>query len=230
MVGMARTLDAAVYTVKREAFVDAGMRLMQSRGYEQMSIQDLLDELGASRGAFYHYFDSKQALLAAMVDRIADQALAALGPVVDDPNVVAIAKLEGFFAGIAQYKTDRKALMLEFIKIWKSHDNAVVRDRLRGTMVERIAPILARIINQGVAEEVFSVDSPAETATILMTLLLGFQDGATDLFLARQANSISYADAERTMRSFGLAFERILGARPGSIRFVDERTLQEWFG
>src|SRR5215472_10150383 len=224
MVGMARTVNPAVYTVRREAFVDAAMRLMQSKGYEQMSIQDLLDDLGASRGAFYHYFDSKQALLAAMVDRIADQALATLAPVVDDPRVPAIDKLERFFGGIAQYKTDRKALMLEFIKIWKSHDNAVVRDRLRGTMVERIAPILAKIIKQGVAEEVFSVDSPSETAGILMTLLLGFQDGATDLFLARQANLISYEDAERTLRSFALAFERILGARPGSIPIVDQRT------
>lgn len=227
---MARTLDVARHTVRKEAFVDSAMRLMQSKGYEQMTIQDLLDDLDASRGAFYHYFDSKQELLAAMIDRIADQALTALAPVVNDPNLGAIQKLGGFFGGIAQYKTDRKALMLEFIKIWKSHDNAVVRDWLRGTMVERIAPILARIINQGVAEEVFSVDSPAETATILMTLLLGFQDSATDLFLARQANSISYADAERMMRSFGLAFERILGARPGSIRISDERTLQEWFG
>ncbi|HVH63958.1 MAG TPA: TetR/AcrR family transcriptional regulator [Candidatus Dormibacteraeota bacterium] len=227
---MARTLNHAVYTVKREAFVDAAMRLMQAKGYEQMSIQDVLDAVGASRGAFYHYFDSKQALLEAIVDRIADQALGSLQPVVADPRVAAIAKLEQFFGGIAQYKTDRKALMLEFIKVWKSYDMAVVRDRLRHTMIEKVAPILAKIIRQGVAEEVFTVDSAAETASILMTLMLGFQDVATDLFLARQANTITYEDAERTLMTFTGAFERILGARPGSIHIVDQKTLIEWFG
>jgi AcrR family transcriptional regulator len=227
---MPRTLNLAEHTVKREAFVDAAQRLMQTKGYEQMSIQDLLDELDVSRGAFYHYFDSKQALLAAMVDRIADQALASVAPVVDDPQLPATVKLERFFGGIAQFKSDRKALMLEFIKVWLSDDNAIVRVKVKGTVVERIAPILARIVEQGVAEEIFSVESPAETATILMTLMLGFQDGATELFIARQANKISYEQVERTVQSFARAFERILGAPAGSIRVVDKATLLEWFG
>src|SRR5436305_230752 len=147
---MPRTLNLAVHTVKKEAFVDAGLRLMQARGYEQTSIQDVLDAVGASRGAFYHYFDSKQQLLGAMVDRIAGQALETLEPVVDDPRLAAIPKFERFFGGIARYKTERKALTLELIKVWRSDENAVVRDRLRHTMVERVAPILERIIDHGV--------------------------------------------------------------------------------
>ncbi|HEX2648182.1 MAG TPA: TetR/AcrR family transcriptional regulator [Candidatus Dormibacteraeota bacterium] len=227
---MARTLNAAVYTVRREAFVDAGLRLMQAKGYEQMSIQDVLDSVDASRGAFYHYFDSKQALLGAMVDRIADQALTALSPVVEDPNLPAIPKLERFFGGIAQFKTDRKALMVEFIKVWKSDFNAIVREKVKRVLVERVAAILARIVEQGVREGVFHIDAPAETATILMMLMTGFQDAGTDLFLARQANHISFEEAERALSSFVQAFERILGAREGSIRIVDDKTIQEWFG
>ena len=62
--------------------MEAAQRLLQTKGYEAMSIQDLLQELGASRGAFYHYFDSKQALLEAVVDRITDAALANAAPVI----------------------------------------------------------------------------------------------------------------------------------------------------
>jgi AcrR family transcriptional regulator len=32
--------------------------LVFTKGFEQMSIQDILDELHISKGAFYHYFDS----------------------------------------------------------------------------------------------------------------------------------------------------------------------------
>ncbi len=49
---------------------------IQSQGYERMSIQDVLDDVGASRGAFYHYFDSKQALLEAVIERMGDAAIA----------------------------------------------------------------------------------------------------------------------------------------------------------
>jgi AcrR family transcriptional regulator len=226
---MARTLNLAVHTVRREAFVDAALRIMQAKGYEQMSIQDVLDAVGASRGAFYHYFDSKQALLGAMVERIADQALATLAPVVDDPDLSAIAKLEGFFGGLGQWKTDRKALMLEFVKVWTSDDMAIVREKLRRIMVDRIAPILARLVVQGVAEKTFVTDSPAETARILMTLMLGFQDGATEMFQARQDKTISYAIVEKTIASFTQAFERILGAPEGSVRVADDAVMREWF-
>jgi len=37
-------------------------------GFEQMSVQDILDELKISKGAFYHYFDSKLALLDGLVN------------------------------------------------------------------------------------------------------------------------------------------------------------------
>ena len=227
---MARTLNPAVHTVRREAFVDAGLRLMQARGYEQMSIQNVLDELQASRGAFYHYFDSKQALLEAMVDRIADGALVAIEPVVADPGLPATEKLERFFGGIAQFKTERKALMLEFIKVWRSDDNAIVREKVRHALVDRVAAILARIVEQGIGEEVFNVESPGETASILMMLMTGFQDTAIDLFLARQADTMSFDDAVGRLVTFTHAFERILGARKGSIRIVDQITLREWFG
>jgi AcrR family transcriptional regulator len=227
---VARTLNPAVHLVRREAFVDAALRLTQAKGYEQMSIQDVLDAVDASRGAFYHYFDSKQALLEAMVDRITDGALAAVAPVVDDPDLAAIPKLERFFSGIAQFKTDRKALMVEFIKVWRSDDNAIMREKVRRTLVGRVAAILARVIEQGIAEGVFAIDSPGETAAILMMLTTGFQDAATDLFLAREAKTISLEEAERTMTSFTHAFERILGARRGSVQIVNQKTLHEWFG
>ncbi len=49
---MARTLDPAAHAVRREAFIETAQRLIQTRGYERMSIQDVLDDVGASRGAF----------------------------------------------------------------------------------------------------------------------------------------------------------------------------------
>jgi AcrR family transcriptional regulator len=43
---LARTVNPAVHAVRREAFVDAGQRLLQAKGYEQMSVQDGLPSPG----------------------------------------------------------------------------------------------------------------------------------------------------------------------------------------
>jgi len=227
---MARTLNPAAHTVRREAFIDAAQRLMQAKGFDQVSIQDLLDELDASRGAFYHYFDSKQALLQAMLDRIIDTAMLVVYPVVEDPGLTAIQKLERVFSTIGRWKTERKSLMLAILQVWMSDDNAIVREQLRRLSVTRLSPVLIPIVEQGIAEGTFDTTSPAETARVLIQMLLGLQEGATELFIARQAGTVSLEVVERTFKGYTEAFERILGVPRGSINLLDEVTFHEWFG
>src|SRR6195256_4568608 len=183
---MARTVNATLRTVRREAFLDVAQRLVQTKGYEAMSIQDVLNELEASKGAFYHYFDSKQALLEAVVERFSDGALATLGPVLRDPHLPAVRKLEKVFAGIARWKADQKELVLAIMEVWNSDGNAIVREKLRRLTERVMVPLLSAVVRQGVNEGAFSVDSPDETATVLVSLMEGFQQQASNLLIARQ--------------------------------------------
>ena len=227
---MARTVNATRHMVRRDAFLDVAQRLVQAKGYEAMSIQDVLNELEASKGAFYHYFDSKQALLEAVVERFADVAIADLAPLLDDPNVPALRKLETFFKGIARRKAEQKDLVLAIIEIWNSDGNAIVREKLRRLTVSRMVPLLSAVIEQGIDEGVFHVASPDETATVFISLMLGFQELANDYFIGRQAGTITFAVVQRSVASFTEAFERILGIPKGSLTLTDESTLHFWFG
>src|SRR5205807_1524569 len=100
-------------------------------------------------------------------------------------------------------------------EVWLSDHNAIVREKLRRTTVERMVSLLSRIVEQGVDEGAFIVSSPNETARVLVMLLQGFQDGATELFVARQKRLISYEDVVLRMATFGEAFDRILGVPVG---------------
>src|SRR3979490_670226 len=146
---MARTVNATLRTVRRDAFLDVAQRLVQTKGYEAMSVQDVLDELEASKGAFYHYFDSKQALLEAVVDRFADGAMAGLAAMLAGPSLPALRKLEKVFAGIARWKADQKELVLAIMEVWNSDGNAIVREKLRRMTASRLRPLLSTLIRQG---------------------------------------------------------------------------------
>jgi len=67
-------------------------------------------------------------------------------------------------------------------------------------------------------------------ARVLVFLLLGFQDLASEQFIARHAGLVSFEEVERSYRVIGLAFERLLGVPPGSVTLVDPATLRFWFG
>jgi AcrR family transcriptional regulator len=227
---MPRTVDAAVYAVRRDAFIDAAQRLIATRGYAQMSIQDVLDAAGASRGAFYHYFDSKEDLLQAVIARMADGALASLEPIVADPDLTAVRKFEGIFHGLAQFKAERKDLVLAMLDIWLSDQNAIVRERFRRSVLPRMRPLLARIIRQGVDEGRFTVSQPEESARVVVALIHGANETAVDLFVARQSGEVTVDDVQRRLSAYSEALERILGGSPGSLPLTDRATLELWYG
>ena len=226
---MARTVDIEARAVRREAFVDAAQRLMQAKGYEQMSIQDVLGEVGASRGAFYHYFDSKTALLEAVVTRIVDTALASVTPLVEDPAVGAPAKLEGLFGGIAQWKLERTDLMLELTRVWLSDENTLMRDKLWQHLMLRLAPLLATILRQGDDEGVFAVGSPDDTARVMVALLHGLNDLAVRTFVERDESGVSLAGVEAMVAAYLEAMERILGVAAGHAHAGRQAVLREWY-
>jgi hypothetical protein len=85
-------------------------------------------------------------------------------------------------------------------------------------------------VKQGLDQGTLRVDSPDETAKVLVSLMLGFQQQATDLFIARQAGTISFEVVQRSVAAHTEAFERILGIQKGSLTLTDEKTLRFWFG
>ena len=226
---MPRTVNVEARAIRREACVEAALRLIQTKGYEQMSIQDVLDELDASRGAFYHYFASKLALLEAAVDHIVAAAMEAVAPIVANPTLSAPQKLERLFSGIAGWKAERRELMLALLEVWYSDDNAIVRDKVRRSTVTGLVPLLSVIVEQGRVETVFSTSSPDGAARAVVALLLGAQDMAGELFFTRQAGEIPFEMVAARFAGLAEALTRVLGAPIGSLSLIDDATLRLWF-
>ena len=94
---MARTIKINEYAERRNEIIDAAQQLIYTKGYENMSIQDILDHSQISKGAFYHYFDTKKDLIDALLIRMVDESAQTLKPIVDDPKLTAPEKIERFF-------------------------------------------------------------------------------------------------------------------------------------
>ena len=120
--------------------------------------------------------------------------------------------------------------MLAIIEVWNSDGNAIVREKLRRLTVNLLVPLLSVVIKQGIDEGAFAADSPQETAMVLTSLMQGFQQQATDHFIARQAGTIGFDVVQRSVAANTEAFERILGIPKGSLTLIDEPTLRFWFG
>jgi AcrR family transcriptional regulator len=226
---MARIVNKEEHDQKRNEILDAAQRLTYTKGYEQMSIQDVLAEAHISKGAFYHYFDSKAALLEAIIERLADQMTVLLTPIIADPVLSAQQKLEQFFNVAARWKTDRKDYLIILVGAWYADDNALFRLKAKTAMMAFIGPLVTPIITQGVQEGVFNTPFPAQVSEILFSLLLSLGEVLVPVMLKPE---VEYKDIEMMEALVGCyqdSIERILGAAPGSLPLFDTAILREWF-
>src|SRR5689334_9031723 len=84
--------------VRRAEVLDQALALFLERGYDNVSLNDLLAAGGTPKGAFYHYFPSKEALISALAQRSAAEAFEVLRPAFDEPGRNALERLN---AGLA---------------------------------------------------------------------------------------------------------------------------------
>jgi AcrR family transcriptional regulator len=226
---LARTIDIATHTVRREAFMDAAEQLFRTRGYAETSIQDVLDAVGTSRGAFYHYFRSKGELLEAVVDRMVTVVAGFATPVVDDAGLDAPTKLRTMFRSITGWKLDRPDLMHAMLEAWISDENALMREHYRRRASAILAPLLARIVEQGIREGSFQATSPDATARAMTFVLFGFQDETTQMLLAARRGEVTFDEVWPVLAGYPAVFDHVLGAPAGTFPFVEQDTLREWF-
>jgi AcrR family transcriptional regulator len=196
-----------------------------------MTIQDILDKLQISKGAFYHYFDSKAAVLEALIERmVIEQLEPLLLSIVRNPHLTALEKLQGYFDTAVRWKTSEKALMLELTRVWYSDENALARQKMMALMAKHVSPLFTEIIGQGGKEGVFTTPYPEYASQVIINLVQPLGDTFAQMLLSKEAmHSHPLERAETIVVAYNDAVERILGAPKGSIHLMDTEILKEWF-
>jgi AcrR family transcriptional regulator len=214
------------YDERKTEFLDTAMRLFMEHGYEETTVNAIIDAVGVSKGAFYHYFRTKEDLLDELAKRTGDQALELVTPLVDDVTLDATEKLNEMFHRTNALKAANRDLMMTLAEVFYGDANILLRNRLAGRTIETVAPVFASIIEQGNREGTMSVRYPEETARF--TLRIG---GELVADFARAFPRIAH-DPEaaeglvRLMEVYTESVERILGIESGRLRLVDESMME----
>jgi AcrR family transcriptional regulator len=216
------------HSERRAEILASATKMVYTKGFDQMTIQDILDDLGISKGAFYHYFDSKQALLTAMIDGMTAQAVQVLTPIVEDPAMNAVEKMNTYFSRAANWKISQKAYFLSLMRIWYDDDNLIMRNKVQTSMLVSTSPMIAAIIRQGIEEGSMSTNFPDEAAKILLGIIghLGEYGTAKLVWMDLQMEDIPLI--EKTAAAYNDAMERVIGLPPGSVKLINTEALKDW--
>jgi AcrR family transcriptional regulator len=213
------------YDERMNEFLDTAIELMIRKGYERTTVQDIIDAVGVSKGAFYHYFSSKEELLDALAERMAAAVIdRAWGAMEGKP---ADARLREFLASAWQWKSENLETTLIFLPIIYAQGNIRLKNRLIARTYALCAPPLIEVIEQGTEEGVFDVQHPAETMDLIFWMLIATQEGWVEI-MKGEGSPAEKARLQR--RKFGVmidAFEKILGAQRGSLGRVPDSFIRK---
>ena len=225
---MARVVKEKEHAVRRNEILDVAQRLVYTKGYAQMSIQDILDDLQISKGAFYHYYDSKQALLEALSNRMMAQAEEIMTPIVNNPQLSALEKFQRYFDTVARWKTAQKDFLIALLRVWYNDDNAVIRQKVTAMGLKRITPLLTKIIQQGIREGVLATAYPDRVCDVIFSMMMGMSDTLAEIILDQASSANALSRLETTIAVYTNALEQVLGAPIGSLHLIDSESLKEW--
>lgn len=228
---MARTVKE--YDERYTEFLDVGQRLFYQKGYEQTSVQDIISEIGVAKGLFYYYFSSKTDLLDAVIERMTSQILSSLQPMIDDPDCDAPTKLDQFFQRTQRWKLANREFLIDIMSVIYRDENTLLRTKIIAATLPIVVPQLACIIRQGIAEGVYDVVYPEESAEIIMELSQGVALPIADLLLNGPQQGVDLETAlqrlERRILAYERSIERILGAANETLCIVSPGSLRAWF-
>lgn len=231
---MARTVKPEENLARRNEILDCAQRLVYTKGFDRMTIRDILEDLHISKGAFYHYFSSKTDVLEALIERMVDiQIQPMLEAIVGNPQLSGLEKLHAYFDTAARWKSGQKELMLSLLQVWYSDENALFREKMFAFSMKRISPMLGEIIHQGIDEGVFNTAHPDYLSQVIFHIIQALSTDVVELLL--EADKIPQDDPglihtiTEVSDAADDAIQRILGAPEGSIHVIKPDMLKTWF-
>ncbi|PUB08340.1 TetR/AcrR family transcriptional regulator [Yoonia sediminilitoris] len=204
---------------RRNQIFDCAQQLFQTKGYSRTSINDIMNIAGVSKGAFYHHFDSKEAMVDGLLRRYADQIRGAYDAVLETQGLSALDRYKLHL----QILRDRQALaepqsMMLIIASLLNEEDSGFQDRLMEEIVAAVVPVFAEVLRLGIEDGVFLIDDPVTAAPLIVRIANQHRYVLKTAFGIKSAEDQKAVvkKIEDSLKMQGLAIDRLLGIPDGT--------------
>lgn len=195
---------------KRDLIYDALEALMCDVPFKEISVEAIAQKANVGKGSIYYYFDSKDEILDAVIERSFRRAVREYLDKIHCERT-ALGRIKELFNSIIEkdFADSRRNLIVTL----HLSDDLVLHNKLKEIAVQEISPILTVLLEQGVEEGSIKVEYPKESAEIIVTTLTVFLDGSKQ----------DVVSTKKKLKIFAGVLETCLKTQRGSFDFLFEK-------
>lgn len=197
---------------KKNQILEASLALFLEKGFDKTSVSDILEHLNIARGTLYYHFESKEAIMDAIIEQAGEKIFRELETISATPDLCVQEKIFSLFSGMNMRRLSGGN---QFVHYLNQPQNALFHEKSNRMILQKVSPLLAYIIKEGVEQKIFYNAFPEQTAEIILTAVIGFMDD----------RAIPEDESYGRLGALIYNVERMLGAEEGFLKMFKDQIL-----
>lgn len=187
-------------TKRKQELLKIAYNMFLTRGYDNTSIDNIINEAKIAKGTYYYYFKSKEETLEEVINMMINDEVIAAREILNMPISIP-EKLVGIITSLRP-KLDEKEIQNTLNK----EENIVMHEKINNRIIEEAIPLLEQVVNEGIDNKVFNCTHIKERLKMLLIL-------SNEMF---NNNNFNLNQVE----VFIDTAEKMLGAKKGTLEFI----------
>ena len=171
-----------------------------TQGYENTSVDEIIEKAQIAKGTYYYYFKSKEQMLEEVIDMMIDSE-SEMAKQIIGMDILAPQKIVGIIASIKPTEAEQPIKNALF-----QPENLLMHHKVRQKLINVLTPLLSEVIKEGVKEGIFECDNISERVKMLLII----SDSTFNEGTFSQQDISVFIDVT----------EKLLGAEKGTMSFI----------
>lgn len=185
---------------RKQELLKIAYKMFLTKGYENTSVDEIIEEAGIAKGTYYYYFESKEQMLEEVIEMMIGQEAEVARQVLNS-GMDMVQKILGIMAA---FRPTQEETTIE--NALHQQENALMHNKVKKRLMAAAIPLLAEAAEEGNRQGIFCCDHVPERVKLL--LIVG-----NELF-----DEESFTESDVAV--FIDMAEKLLGAKAGSMDYI----------
>lgn len=185
---------------RKDEILSVAYNLFITKGYDNTSVDEIIEKVNIAKGTFYYYFTSKEEMLDEVINKMINEEIIEAKKVVLMPIPIE-QKVVGIVTSLRP-----KSNELNIVETLNNDNNIKMHMKYNKRIIDEATIILKDVVLEGIDKDVFNCTNIEERIKLLLKM-------SNDTF---DDNNFTNKDVEVYIDMV----EKLLGANPGTMSFI----------